>query len=136
GTGRDQRRLDLTGVRVHAADDVLQVQDDVRHVLLDPVDGGELVRHAFDPNGRHGGADERGEKHAAKRVAERVAEATVERLHGEAALVVLDVLGCDLGYLKVQHLKDPSNFGWRGPRGPRRTCSRPWPRTACCSYFE
>ena len=32
---RDQRRLDLAGVGVHAAHDVLEVQDDVGHVLLD-----------------------------------------------------------------------------------------------------
>ena len=84
GTGHDQRRLDLGGVGVHAADDALEVQDDVGDVLLDARDRRELVRDALDAHARDGGAGERGQQHAAQRVAERVAEAAVERLDREA----------------------------------------------------
>ena len=60
GAGDDERRLDLGRVGVHAADDALEVQDDVGHVLLDALDRRELVRDALDPDGGHGGAGERG----------------------------------------------------------------------------
>ncbi len=56
GAGDDQRRLDLGGVGVHAADDALEVQDDVGDVLLDTRDRGELVRDALDAHARDGGA--------------------------------------------------------------------------------
>ena len=46
----DERRLDLGRIRVHAADDALQVQDDVGDVLRDALDRRELVRHALDPD--------------------------------------------------------------------------------------
>ena len=101
--GGDQRSLHLAGVGVHAAHDVLEVQDDVGHVLLHALDGRELVRHALDAHGCDRRADQRRQQHPPQRVAERVAEATVERLDREAALVVLHLLGGDLRNLEVQH---------------------------------
>jgi len=101
--GDDERRLDLRRVGVHAADDALEVQDDVRDVLRDALDRGELVSHPLDPHARHGGARERAQQHAAKRVAERVAETTVERLNRERATIVLDRLTGDSGDLEVEH---------------------------------
>ena len=103
GAGDDQRRLDLAGVGVHAADDALEVEHDVGHVLLDAVDRRELVRDALDAHARDGRAGERGEQHAAQRVAERVAEAAVERLDRERAAVLLHGLACDPGDLEVEH---------------------------------
>src|SRR4051794_6084521 len=103
GAGDHQRRLDLRGVGVHAADDALQVEDDVRHVLRHALDGGELVRDALDPYGGHGGAGERGQQHAPQRVPERVAEAAVQRLDHELPAVLFNRLGRDSGDLEVEH---------------------------------
>src|SRR3954471_15944525 len=116
GAGHDQRRLDLGRVRVHAADDALEVQDDVRDVLRDALDRRELVRDTLDPDGGHGGAGQRGQEHAAQRVAEGVAEATVERLDREGAAVVLDRLGSDSGDLEVEH-QGPNVVGGGAARG-------------------
>ena len=57
-SGHHQRRLDLAGVGVHAADDALEVEHDVGDVLLDALNGGELVRNALDTNAGDGGACE------------------------------------------------------------------------------
>ena len=72
--------LDLGRLAVQPADEVLEVEDDIRNVLADARERGELVRDALDLDGRDGGALERREQDAAQRVAERVAEAAVERL--------------------------------------------------------
>ena len=116
GAGRHERRLDLVGVGVHADDDVLQVQDDVGHVLLDTLDGRELVRDALDADARDRGASERGEQHAAQAVAERVAEALVEGLDRERALVLGDVFLRDLRDLEFRqggHVQSTPAFGVR-----------------------
>src|SRR5215213_6455108 len=99
----DERRLDLGRVGVHPADDALEVEDDVGHVLLDPGDRRELVRNALDADARDGRPGERAQQHAAQRVAERVAEAAVERLDREGTAVLLDGLGCDSGDLEIEH---------------------------------
>jgi hypothetical protein len=44
---------------VHAADHALEVEDDVGHVLLDAVDGRELVCDPLDAHARDGGSGER-----------------------------------------------------------------------------
>jgi hypothetical protein len=95
--GRDQGRLDLGGVRVHAAHDLLEVEDDVGDVLLHPRDRGELVGNALDPHARDSGPGKGRQQHSPQRVAERVAEAAVKRLDREGAAVVLHVLGGNLG---------------------------------------
>src|SRR5215203_2746739 len=100
---RRQPHLDLGRLAVQDADELLQVEDDVGDVLANARQGRELVRDAFDLDRRHGGALERGEQHAAQRVPERVAEAPVERLDGEDAVVLLDLLVGDLRELKVHH---------------------------------
>ena len=97
GAGDHQRRLDLGRVGVHPADDLLEVEDDVGHVLLDAGDRRELVGDPLDPDARDGRAGERGQQHAPQRVAERVAEAAIERLDRERAAVVLDLLGARSG---------------------------------------
>ena len=95
--------LDLRRLAVEAADEPLQVQDDVRDVLADARDRRELVLDALDLDGRHGAALERGEQHPPQRVAERVTEAAVERLDREDATVLVDVLGRDLRKLEIEH---------------------------------
>jgi hypothetical protein len=77
---------------VHAHDDVLEVEDDVGHVLLDAGDVRELVRDTLDPDAGDRRALERGEQHATEAVAVRVAEALVEGLDRERAAVVGDLL--------------------------------------------
>ena len=88
--------LDLGRLAVEAADQALEVEDDVGDVLADARERRELVRDALDLDRGHGGALERREQHAAQRVAERVAEAAVERLDHEDAAVLVDVLVDDL----------------------------------------
>ena len=95
--------LDLRRLAVQPADQVLEVEDDVGHVLADARQRRELVRDALDLDGRDGGALERREEHAAQRVAERVAEAAVERLDRERTAVLLDGLGRDSGDLEIEH---------------------------------
>src|SRR5271154_701784 len=88
---------------MHPADDTLEVEHDVSYVLLDALDGRELVCDALDADARDGGAGERGEQYASQRVAERVAEPTIERLDREGATVLLHGLACDPGDLEVEH---------------------------------
>src|SRR3954451_2172336 len=128
GAGDDQRRLDLGRVGVHPADDALEVEDDVGHVFGDALDRRELVRDAFDPDGRDGGAGQRAEQHAAQGVSEGVAEAAVERLAGERAAIVLHLFGGDAGDLEVEHRRGPdcrikraARGGWQGA-GAFRVC--------------
>ena len=87
--------LDLGRLAVQAADELLEVQDDVGDVLADARQRRELVRDALDLDGRDGRALERGEQHAPERVAERVAEAAVERLDREPPRALVGVLGDD-----------------------------------------
>ena len=91
-----QANLDLGGVAVQDADELLEVEQDVGDVLADAGKGRELVRDALELDRGDGGALERGEQHAAQRVAERVAEAAVERLDHEDPAVLLDLLVGDL----------------------------------------
>ena len=60
--------------------DLLDVEDDVGHVLAHAGDRRELVQHAVDLHRGDRGALERRQQHAAQRVAERHAEAALERL--------------------------------------------------------
>src|SRR5205814_1000861 len=96
-----QAHLDLGRLAVQAADQVLEVEQDVGHVLADAGERRELVRDALDLDRGDGGALERREQHAAQRVAEGVAEAAVERLDYKDAAVVLDLLVDDLRNLEL-----------------------------------
>src|SRR3954452_22336645 len=103
GSRHDQGRFDLGRIRVHAAHDALEVEDDVRHILGDALDGRELVRDPLDPDRGHSSAREAGEQHAAQRVPECVAEAAVKRLNHELSAVLLNRFGRDPGDLEVEH---------------------------------
>ena len=105
GTADHQRRLDLGRVGVHPADDALEVEHDVGHVLLDAGDGGELVGHPLDAHARHRGARQGGERHTAQRVPEGNSYPR-PRSSGsirERATVLLYGLACDPGNLEVEH---------------------------------
>ena len=93
--------LDLGRLAVQAADELLEVEDDVGDVLAHARQRRELVRDALDLDGRHGRALERRQQHTPQRVAERVAEAAVERLDREAARALVGILGDDPGRLEV-----------------------------------
>ncbi|GMA88061.1 hypothetical protein GCM10025868_33110 [Angustibacter aerolatus] len=73
-------------------DQLLDVEDDLGDVLLDPGDRGELVQHAVDAQAGDGGTGDRRQEGAAERVAERVAEAGLERLDDEPRAVLVDRL--------------------------------------------
>src|SRR6476661_6437563 len=103
GAGDDERGLDLGRVGVHAAHDALEVQHDVRHVLGDALDRGELVRDPLDAHAGDRRPRERGQQHTTQRVAEGVAEAAIEGLDRERAAVLLDRLTGDPGDLEVEH---------------------------------
>src|SRR3954447_17935727 len=103
GAGADERRLDLGRIRVHAAHDALEVEDDVGHVLLDALDRRELVGDALYPDAGHGRTGERRQQNASQGVAERVAEAAIERLDRERAAVLVDAFAGDPGDLEVEH---------------------------------
>ena len=60
--------------------DVLDVEDDVGHVLAHAGDRRELVQHAVDVNRRDRRALQGRQQNAAQRVAERHAEAALQRL--------------------------------------------------------
>ena len=75
----------LRAFALHLDGDVLDVEDDVGHVLAHAGDRGELVQHAVDLHRLHRRALQRGQQHAAQRVAERQAEAALERLGHHAS---------------------------------------------------
>jgi hypothetical protein len=97
---------------VHPDQQVLEVQDDVGHVLLDARQGGELVQRLVEAQLGHGAAGDGRQEGAAKRVAQRRAEARVEGADGEAlAVVLLLVEGLDGRPLGDQHGGAPVTRG-------------------------
>ena len=93
--------LDLGRLAVQAADEVLEVEEDVGDVLAHARQRRELVGDALELHRRHGCALERREQHAPQRVAERVAEATVERLDREDAALLVDLFVDDARNLEL-----------------------------------
>ena len=116
----DERRLDLGRIRVHAAHDALEVEDDVGHVLGDALDRRELVRNPLDPDRGHRSAREAGEQHAAQRVPECVAEAAIKRLNHELPAVLFNRFGRDPGDLEVEHQGPNVVLVWGGKPWRRR----------------
>ena len=83
----------------------LDVQNDLRHILLDAGDGGKLVLHTGDLDGGRRSAGQRGKHNAAQGVAEGGAIAALQRLHH--VLAVSDVTrgldALDLGLFNFDH---------------------------------
>ena len=114
GRRRDVGGGDVTGAllaQVHGDrlvvlggdDEVLEVQDHLGDVLLDALDGRELVEDAVDLDARDRGTGDRREEGTAERVAERVAEAGLERLDDEPRAEVVDDLFRQGGALCDEH---------------------------------
>ena len=72
-----QRQLRMI-TRVHANGDVLEIQQNLDHVLLHTLDAGVLVQHTLDLGFDNGRTRHAGQQHTAQRVAESVAETTLE----------------------------------------------------------
>ena len=98
---------------VHPEQDVLQVQDEVGDVLLDPGEGGELVEGVVEADLGDGGPGDRRQQGAPERVPEGVPEARVERPDGEPlAVVLLFADGFDGGSLDDEHADQGSSAVW------------------------
>ena len=95
-TGGDLARTGLAQVHddrlvvLRGQDDLLDVEDDLGDILLDPGDRAELVGHPVDADAGHGRPRDGGQQRAAQGVAECVAEAGLEGLEHEARAAVLD----------------------------------------------
>ncbi|PZR47420.1 MAG: hypothetical protein DI537_59595 [Stutzerimonas stutzeri] len=85
-------------------DEVLEVEDDLDHVLLDARHRVELVRDAVDPDARDRGARDRREQGATERVAEGVSESGLERLDDEPRTELGDGLLGEGGALRDEHV--------------------------------
>src|SRR5690606_5582642 len=95
-TGRLQEEAGRTvgeGAQAH----LLEVQEELRHVLFHAGDGRELVLHALDTDGRDRSALQGGQQHTTQRVAQRRTEARLERLGDEVDVVPLLGFDADLG---------------------------------------
>jgi hypothetical protein len=73
-------------------DEALEVEDDLGDVLLDALDGRELVQDGVDLDARDRGTRDGRQQGATQRVAERVAEAGLERLDDESRTELVDGL--------------------------------------------
>ena len=100
------RRVDddlLGALAVELANEALQVQDDLGHVLLHALDGGKLMEHTVDADGGGGHAGEAGEQHPTHGVAQRHAEAALQGFHHEPAVVLRHLNAFEFGLFKIQH---------------------------------
>jgi hypothetical protein len=89
-------------------DELLEVEDQLGDVFLDPVEGRELVEDAFDLDARDRRSGDGGQQGAAKRVAQRVAEAGLEGLDDEPRTELVDRLLGKGGTLCDEHWLFPS----------------------------
>ena len=101
-------RLDidgLAGITMELGQQALDVQNDLRHILLDAGDGGKLVLHTVDLDGRRRSAGQRGKQNAAQGVAEGGAIAALQRLYHVLAIsdVSRGLDALDLGLLNFDH---------------------------------
>jgi hypothetical protein len=83
--------------------DVLEVEDEVGDVFLDPGDGVELVQRLVEAHLRDRGTGNRREQRAAQRVAQGVAEARLERRDDERLDIAVGLADLDLGTLDDEH---------------------------------
>ena len=86
------RGLGLIAGTHRAEHEALHVEHDIGDVLVDALDGRELMLHAIDHDGLHSRALEGGQQHAAKGVAERLSVAMLERLDAHAREILVNLL--------------------------------------------
>ena len=94
----------LGALAVQLERDLLEVEDDVRHVLDHALEGREFMEDAFDADGGDGRPFDRREKHAPERVTDRRTEAALERLGNETPVVRRQGFGIVielLGFLEI-----------------------------------
>src|SRR5688572_23988212 len=114
GGRRDVGGGDVTGTRlaqVHrdglvvlgGDDEALEVEDDLGDVLLDALDGRELVEDGVDLDARDRGTGDRREEGTTQRVAERVTETGLEGLDDETRAELVDRLFRQGGALCDEH---------------------------------
>src|SRR5207249_9418759 len=96
-------------VHLGPEDYLLEVQDDVRHVLGDLGEGRELVEDALDAHGGDGRSRDGRQQGPPEGVSQRVAEARLERLDRELRARGRDGLFLDLGSSDDEHELPP----WR-----------------------
>src|SRR5690606_34750952 len=84
--GAQHQRDGFVVMELH--DQVLEVEDDLHDILLDPVDGRELVEHVFDVDAGHGRARDGRQQDAPQRVAERHAVAAWQGFDYELTVIV------------------------------------------------
>ncbi len=107
GGGHDARALLLQaqgGVLdvLHADGDVLEVQQNLKHVFLQTFDRGVLVQHAIDLDFGDRIAGDRGQQHATQGVAQRMAVATLQRFDHDFGAIGAEAL--NVGAARTQHL--------------------------------
>jgi len=91
-------------VVLRGEDDLLDVEDDLCDILLDPFDGAELVGHTVNADRGDRSPGDRGEQGPTQGVPQRVAEAGLEGLEGEAGAEVADLLLGQDGSLCNEHV--------------------------------
>ena len=96
----DVDRQDLLIGRVHLDRDLLQVEDDVGHVLDAPRQRGKLVQDPVDLDRGDRRSLDRREQHPPQRVADRGAEAAFERLRVELSVRRRERLGLEVEPLR------------------------------------
>jgi hypothetical protein len=79
-------------VMLRGDDELLEVEDDLGHVLLDARDRGELVEDVLDPDAGDGRTGDARQERPAQGVPQGVAEARLEGLQDEPRTVVADAL--------------------------------------------
>ena len=94
-------------IACHLEAELLQVQNDIRHVIPDTRNRGELMEYAIDPNGGNCSTFQRGQQHAAQAIAKRRTVATLERFTDEFTVTVIftDFRNFNFRFLDVYHLK-------------------------------
>ena len=94
-------------VACHLEAELLEVEDDVRDIVPDARNRGELMEHAIDPDGGNRSTFERRQQHAAQAVAERRAVTALEWLADELAIAVVftDFRNFNFRFLDVYHLE-------------------------------
>ena len=102
-------------------DELLDVQHDLRHILLDAGDGGELMLDAGDLDAGGRGAGQGREHDAAQRIAQGGAVAPFQGLYHIFSVGILSrgLYALDLGLLNFNHPVPSFSCGFGQGAGPR-----------------
>ncbi len=100
---------DLGLVGVQLGGKILEVQDNLRHILLHARHGRKLMLHALDTHTGDGNARQGIEQHTPERIAQRLPKPTLQRLHDELAVAVAfaHLHTLDFGFFDFDHSAFP-----------------------------